>query len=178
MLKMLRLLSILLLTVLLVSTPINAKDFTLSSSDIEEGKELALKHVFNGFGCKGGNISPNLSWSKAPEGTKSFAITMYDPDAPTGSGWWHWAVINIPSNVSDLDKSLPQGAIAVKNDFGQSSYGGACPPPGNVHRYIFTVHALDTTKIDVKLSATNAYVRFLINAHEISKASITAIYTR
>lgn len=177
---MLKLLSTALLisTVLLISTPTNAKDFTLSSSDIEEGKELDLSHVFNGFGCEGGNISPNLSWSKAPDGAKSFAITMYDPDAPTGSGWWHWTVINIASNVSSLEKSLPKGAIAVKNDFGQSSYGGACPPPGSVHRYIFSVHALDIDKIDVPLSATNAYVRFLIHAHEISKASITSVYTR
>lgn len=173
-----KLLSILLSTTLLVSVSISAKDFTLTSPDITEGKELALSHVFNGFGCKGENISPALSWSKAPEGTKSFAVTMYDPDAPTGSGWWHWAVIDIPANVSDLEESLPKGAMAVKNDFGQSSYGGACPPPGSVHRYIFTVHALDTTSIDAPLSATNAYVRFLINAHEISRASITSVYTR
>jgi hypothetical protein len=175
---MLKSLSILLSAALLISTSSIAQDFTLSSSDIKEGKDLAIKHVFNGFGCKGENISPSISWSEAPEGAKSFAITMYDPDAPTGSGWWHWTVINIPSNVSSLEKSLPQGAIAVKNDFGQSSYGGACPPPGSVHRYIFTVHALDTSKIDVSLSATNAYVRFLIKKHEIDKASITSIYTR
>ncbi len=175
---MFKLLSILLLTALLASTSLYAKDFTLSSPDIKEGKELSLTHVFNEFGCKGGNISPKLSWNKAPEGTKSYAVTMYDPDAPTGSGWWHWTVINIPYNADSLGKSLPTGAIAVENDYGQTSYGGACPPPGNVHRYIFTVHALDTIKIDVPLSATNAYVRFLINAHEIDKASITSIYTR
>ena len=103
---------------------------------------------------------------------------MYDPDAPTGSGWWHWLVINLPSNLHKLEKEVPKDAVILENDFGQKSYGGACPPSGNVHRYIFTVHALNVDKIAMPATTTSAYVRFLINAHEIARASITTVYTR
>lgn len=157
--------------------------FTLSSTDIAEGQQLNTKHVFKGFGCEGENLSPALSWKNAPEGTKSFALTVYDPDAPTGSGWWHWNVINIPANVTSLPAGvistagLPAGALELRNDYGQNSFGGACPPPGEVHRYQFTIHALSTT-LDLDNSVSNALAGFMINANSIASSTITAVYTR
>src|SRR5471032_2054390 len=113
-------------------------DFTLSSSDIAEGKTLSSHHVFQGFGCVGDNRSPQLSWHGAPAGTKSYAVTVYDPDAPTGSGWWHWVVYNIPADVTELPAGagnaggqLPAGAAQGHTDFGTSGFGGACPPAGD-----------------------------------------------
>lgn len=161
-----------------------AQDFTLSSTSIAEGAQLAPAHVFKGFGCEGGNQSPQLAWSGAPEGTKSFAITAYDPDAPTGSGWWHWNVVNIPPSVTTLalDASgkgeMPAGALEITNDYGAAGFGGACPPPGEAHRYIFTVHALDTERLDLPERASNALTGFMIGAHRLGSARITAIYNR
>ena len=116
--------------------------FTLSSSDFKPGQSVAHKHVFNGFGCTGENLSPALSWKNAPKGTKSFTLTVYDPDAPTGSGWWHWVVYNIPANATSLPASigqganLPAGAIQGLNDFSTNHYGGPCPPKGaQAHRH-------------------------------------------
>src|SRR6478736_7446588 len=128
-----------------------AQSMTLTSPQIKEGATIANEQVFKGFGCTGGNISPALNWSGAPSATKSFAVTMYDPDAPTGSGWWHWVMYNIPPNVSKLPPGagdparewLP-GVTHGNTDFGNRGYGGPCPPAGDApHRYIFTVHALD-----------------------------------
>lgn len=141
--------------------------FTVSSPNIV-GEKLNDKHVFNGFGYSGENESPELRWSGAPIDTKSFAITLYDPDAPTGSGWWHWVVYNIPANVTSLPggagadggKSLPEGAAMGRNDFGLKAYGGACPPPGKQHRYLFTVHALMIEKIEVPEDASPALIGF------------------
>src|SRR5574340_123730 len=128
--------------------------FELSSTEVPANGAVGLKHVFNGFGCNGQNVSPELTWKDVPAGTKSFAVTVFDPDAPTGSGWWHWVVYNIPANVTSLPagagadggKSLPEGAEMGRTDFGSKAYGGACPPPGKPHRYVFTVHALKTEK--------------------------------
>ena len=161
-----------------------AQDFKLHSEDIAEGQQLSTAHVFQGFGCEGGNVSPQLSWTDAPEGTKSFAITVYDPDAPTGSGWWHWNVVNIPASVNSLprgigtDHPLPNGAIVLTNDYGVSGFGGACPPPGEVHRYKFTVYALGVEQLDLPDNASNALTGFMTRANTISSATITAIYTR
>ena len=157
-----------------------AKDFKLSSKDIAEGKQLTPANVFQGFGCKGGNASPELTWSNPPKGTKSFAITVYDPDAPTGSGWWHWFAFNIPADARKLpaaikaEKGLPAGTIELKNDYGQFGFGGACPPPGEVHRYIFTVHALKT-KLDLSNKVSNALAGFMVKANTIASSSITAV---
>lgn len=160
-----------------------AQDFSLTSNDIKEGGHLSNDHVFKGFGCEGANLSPQLSWSNAPEGTKSFAVTVYDPDAPTGSGWWHWNVVNIPASVSSLPKgataeNLPQGAVQIRNDYGVVGFGGACPPPAEVHRYHFTVHALGVEKLELPENPSNALTGFMINANSLASDTITAVYTR
>ncbi len=161
-----------------------AQNLSLKSDDIEEGQTLSNNHVFQGFGCEGGDKSPQLSWSGAPTGTKSFAITAYDPDAPTGSGWWHWNVINIPAstqsiphNYSQSDKITEQ-IVELKNDYGSVGFGGACPPRGEVHRYVFTVHALSLDKLEIPSDSSNALAGFMINSNTIESASITAVYTR
>jgi len=161
--------------------------FTLSSPTIKPGSTLTQAQVFNGFGCNGQNVSPALAWSGAPAGTKSFAVTVYDPDAPTGSGWWHWLVINLPAATTGLaegagaadGKALPAGAGQGRTDFGAPGFGGACPPQGDKpHRYIFTVYALKTDKIDVPPDATAALIGFMLNANKLATASFTAKYGR
>lgn len=164
----------------------HAAEFALSSSDIAEGKPLTNRHVFKGFGCEGENVSPQLSWTNPPAGTKSFAITVYDPDAPTGSGWWHWTVANLPASVKALpagagnDKSkLPAGAVQGRNDYGPAGFGGVCPPPGDKpHRYIVTVWALKVDKIGVDENSSGALVGFQLNANALGKATLTATYGR
>ena len=139
------------------------------------------------MGAGGKNISPELQWEGAPAGAKSFALTCYDPDAPTGSGWWHWSVINIPATVTELkpdagnasNANLPQGARQVRTDYGTTAWGGTCPPEGDKpHRYIFTVYALKTDKLDIPADATAALAGFMINANSLAKASFTAKYGR
>ena len=165
----------------------SAAGFTLTSPDIKPNAMIDKKFEFNGFGCSGENKSPALKWSGAPKDTKSFAVTVYDPDAPTGSGWWHWSVINIPANVTELKAdagnvsgaNLPTGAKQVRIDYGVAAWGGVCPPQGDKpHRYIFTVHALKTDKLDIPADATAALAGFMINGNSIAKASFTAKYGR
>ena len=164
-----------------------AAGFTLSSATIKPGSMLGDAQVFNGFGCSGKNVSPALAWSGAPAGTKSFALTVYDPDAPTGSGWWHWVVYNIPANATELPegagtadgKGLPAGSAQGKTDFGAPGFGGACPPKGDKpHRYIFTVYALKTDKLDIPPDGTAALVGFMIHANQLGKATFSAKYGR
>jgi Raf kinase inhibitor-like YbhB/YbcL family protein len=161
--------------------------FKLESPDIQPGAMIDRRFEANVFGCTGENKSPALKWSGAPQGAKSFAVTVYDPDAPTGSGWWHWVVINIPGNVTELPADagnhsggkLPAGARQVRIDYGFTGWGGMCPPPGDKpHRYIFTVHALKTDRLDIPEDATAALAGFMINANTIEKASFTALYGR
>jgi hypothetical protein len=167
-------------------SPLAASEFRLTSTDIAEGQSLSSQHVFEGFGCSGGNRSPQLAWSGAPSGTKSFAITAYDPDAPTGSGWWHWTVVNIPATVNALPSgagsaggTLPTPAVQGRTDFGQSGFGGACPPEGDQpHRYQFTVWALKETSLPVDENSSGALVGYLLNAHALGKAQLTALYGR
>ena len=173
---------------LLTAVPLaSAAGFTLTSPDIKANGTIDKKFEFNGFGCSGENKSPALKWSGAPKDTKSFAVTVYDPDAPTGSGWWHWSVIDIPANVTELKPdagnvsgaNLPPGAKQVRIDYGVAAWGGVCPPPGDKpHRYIFTVHALKTEKLDIPADATAALAGFMINGNSIAKASFTAKYGR
>lgn len=161
--------------------------FRVSSPDMVANTKMSVKHVFKGFGCDGGNLSPALMWTDAPKDTKSFAITAYDPDAPTGSGWWHWVVYNIPADITELKTGagagdgaqLPSGALQGRTDFGSGGYGGPCPPEGHgAHRYQFTVHALKVEKLDVPADATAAYVGFMINANRLGKATLTGLYAR
>lgn len=173
---------------LVLSAPALAgQSFRVTSTDVEQGKTLKSAQVFNGMGCTGANTSPALSWTGAPAGTKSFAVTVYDPDAPTGSGWWHWVVYNIPATTTSLptgagDASknlLPAGAVQGNTDFGAPGYGGACPPPGDkAHHYFITVYALNVDKLDLPANATAAYVGFNLHAHEVGKAVLTALYSR
>lgn len=179
--------NILLILLLAFSSNVLAEGFYLSSSDVQG--QIADAQVFNSFGCSGKNISPQLSWKNAPAGTKSFAITVYDPDAPTGSGWWHWLVFNIDASLDELKtgasgqqagKSLmPAGAVESMTSYGSPGFGGACPPAGDkAHRYIFTVFALDTEKINQTADARPELIGFLLNRHVIAKASIMAYYAR
>ena len=168
-------------------TVANAAGFMLSSPTIKPNSVLSQDQVFNGFGCSGKNISPALKWSGAPKETKSFAVTVYDPDAPTGSGWWHWVVYNIPADANELAEGagnaagtfMPKGAVQGRTDFGAPGFGGACPPAGDKpHRYVFTIYALKTEKLDVPMDASPAMVGFMINASKIDKAGFTAKYGR
>jgi len=169
----------------LSTTYTNAQTFILKSKDL--GGQVTSEQVFNGFGCTGENISPQLSWQNAPEGTKSFAITIYDPDAPTGSGWWHWVVFNIPADIHQLKRGasntlnglLPEGCIQSITDYGKTGYGGPCPPEGDqAHRYIITVYALNTDHLDLDASASPALVGYYLNSTAIAKASIISYYKR
>ncbi len=164
-----------------------AKGLTLTSTDVKSGGTIKLEQVLNTFGCTGSNISPALSWSGAPAGTKSFAVTVYDPDAPTGSGWWHWVVFNIPANATGLPKNAgdlkanlaPAGSVQSRTDFGTPGYGGPCPPKGDKpHRYIFTVFAVNVDHLDANADASPALVGFNLHFHTLAKASITAKYGR
>lgn len=174
-----------------VSAPaMAAEKFSLKSADIAPNAKIAEKHVYKGFGCEGGNVSPALEWSGAPAGTKSFAITVYDPDAPTGSGWWHWVVFNLPASTTKLVQGagdaggakLPAGAVQSRTDFGGPGYGGPCPPQGpslkKPHRYIFTVHALKVEKLDLGPDSSGALVGYMLNANALGKATFTGRYGR
>ena len=172
---------------MLACAPLAAESFTLESTEIKPNSTIADANVFKGFGCDGGNVSPSLTWKNAPAGTKSFAVTVYDPDAPTGSGWWHWVIFNIPASVNSLPRGIgnpasgqtPKGAVQSRTDFGKPGYGGPCPPQGDKpHRYIFTVYALKVDKIDADENASAALVGFMINANRLDKASFTATYGR
>jgi Raf kinase inhibitor-like YbhB/YbcL family protein len=167
----------------------NAQSMSLTSADLKEGATLGNEQVFKGFGCTGSNVSPALSWSGAPSGTKSFAVSMYDPDAPTGSGWWHWVVFNIPPGTTSLPKGAgdvkkkltPKGAIQSRTDFGADGYGGPCPPAGDKpHRYQITVFAVDVDKLpDAKNDAASAaLVGFDLHFHTLAKATLSGLYGR
>ncbi len=164
-----------------------AADFRLESPTVQDGGQLSMKQVANSFGCKGSNISPELKWTNPPAGTKSFAVTVYDPDAPTGSGWWHWLVYDIPASARSLAEGvgtadgtkLPTGAKQVRNDEEKPGFMGACPPIGNPpHHYIFTVFALNAESLKLPPNASPAMAGFFLNKNALAKATITATYSR
>ncbi|VEB95382.1 putative kinase inhibitor [Cedecea lapagei] len=172
-------------TLAFLSLSAEAAGFQVKSSEIKTGMPLAKAQVFEGFGCSGGNQSPELSWSGAPKGTKSFAVTAYDPDAPTGSGWWHWTVVNIPASVTSLaddagnkdGTKLPAGAVQGRNDYGYAGFGGACPPKGDQpHHYHFKVWALKTDKLPIDANASGALVGYMLTANKIATAEVVPIY--
>jgi Raf kinase inhibitor-like YbhB/YbcL family protein len=162
--------------------------FELSSSDLKPNAPIAEKYVYNGFGCSGDNLSPALAWKSPPKGTKSFALMVHDPDAPTGgAGWWHWVLYNLPASTTSLPegagsvdgKNLPEGAKQQATDFGVPGWGGPCPPAGDkAHRYVFTVYALRVDKLDIPVGATASLVGFMVNADKLGKATLTAKYGR
>jgi Raf kinase inhibitor-like YbhB/YbcL family protein len=161
--------------------------FVVTSTSFRDGDYLSLDHVLAeqyGFGCAGQNVSPQLSWSDAPAGTRSFAITCYDPDAPTGSGFWHWVVVNIPADVTSLPagasgSGLPPGALETRTDFGKPGYGGPCPPEGDhPHRYLFTVHAVSVDALPVEADTSAAVVGFQLNFNTLAKASLMGLSKR
>jgi len=170
---------------MLIAFSTSAQTFTLKSNDL--GGQFSNEFSLNGFGCSGANKSPQLYWENAPKDTKSFAITIHDPAAPTGSGWWHWVVFDIPANVTEIKQGagstskqlLPAGAIQSNTDFGQPGYGGPCPPVGDApHPYIITIYALKTAKLGLDKNASAAYVGFALNNNLISKASLIVYYKR
>jgi Raf kinase inhibitor-like YbhB/YbcL family protein len=162
--------------------------FTVTSTDFSDGERLPDRNASGAFGVPGGeDVSPALSWSGAPEGTKSYAVTCYDPDAPTGSGFWHWAVADIPATVTELpagagapdSADLPKGAVALANDAGMQGYVGAGPPPGHgPHRYYFTVHAVDVESLGLPDGATPAFLGFNLFSHTLARANLVGIFER
>ena len=170
----------LILASLTLCTLVHASGFTLQSTDFKDQAPMGSKQEFNSFGCTGQNVSPQLSWQNAPIGTKSIAITVYDPDAPTGSGWWHWLVVNIPASVNQLASGqVPVGSLQTRTDYGGNVYGGACPPAGDKpHRYIHTVWALDVEQLPVDANASGALVGFMLNQHALGKARLTTFFSR
>ena len=164
-----------------------ATSFTLESREIKAGGMIDARFEFNGFDCSGDNHSPALVWTGAPEGTQSLALTLYDPDAPSGSGWWHWVLIDLPADCGSLaagagdvgGAALPAGARQLRNDYGQMGFGGVCPPRGDrPHRYVFTLYALKVPKLEVPDDATAALAGFMIHSNALGQASFTARYGR
>ncbi|MBI2511922.1 MAG: kinase inhibitor [Opitutae bacterium] len=160
-----------------------AAAFRLSSADLAPGGRLPEAQVLDGFGRHGGNRSPHLRWENAPAGTRSFVVTLFDPEAPTGSGWWHWVVIDLPATTHELaagaskrPSALPAGSREMRTDFGAPGYGGAAPPAGETHRYIFTVHALDVPRLDLPDDASAAMVGFFVHLHSLGSATLAVSY--
>lgn len=163
------------------------KPFTLQVEHGKNGgftKEQTLSAPY-GFGCSGGNISPAISWKNAPKGTKSFVLNIHDKDAPTGLGWVHWVVVNIPADATSIpagvdkqNKNLPMGALQTRTDFGEPGYGGACPPEGRTHNYEFTLTALKVDKLPLTADATPALVGFMAKANALAEAKVVITHQR
>jgi Raf kinase inhibitor-like YbhB/YbcL family protein len=160
--------------------------FRLMSPAWHEGGSVPQENLFNGSGCGGANVSPEFHWSGAPSGTRSFAITIFDPDAPSGDGWWHWVVFNIPGAVFELpagaggrgSRGLPPGSVQCRNDYGEWGYGGPCPPPGSTHRYMVRVYALNVEKLPFGSETPPAKVAKQIQAHSIGVAQLIVKFGR
>ena len=161
--------------------------FTLESTDVAEGQQMSDAQVFHGFGMTGQNISPQLSWSGFPAETKSFAVTCYDPDAPTGCGFWHLVLLDVPVSVTELAtgavggdlSGLPAGSFCVRNDYGVKAFGGAAPPAGETHRYVFAVHALDVDSLasqGVDSDVSPAVAGFNLRFHTIARATLIPVF--
>lgn len=156
--------------------------FTLTSKTFNG--QVPLENVYHDFGAGGANKSPDLTWHNAPQGTKSFMITLHDPDAPGPGGWWHWCACDIPATVSSLKTgdsttTMPAGTIEIKNSYGSHGYGGSCPPPGDeAHAYHLTIYALKTDSLGLDADASPAMMLFVAAEHIIGKAGVTAFYAR
>jgi Raf kinase inhibitor-like YbhB/YbcL family protein len=158
----------------------------VTSSDVVHGVILE-QQVANSFGCHGGNVSPEIKWSHAPADAKSFAVTVFDPDAPTGSGFWHWVIFNIPPNVTELNKNAgdlkahlaPAGSMQARTDFGVAGYNGPCPPPGDQpHRYRISVFAVDVPHLDGDQNTPAAVVGLELHFHAIAKGVLIGRFGR
>lgn len=162
--------------------------FHVTSTDIRDGEKFSLPQVSGIFGAGGEDVSPQLSWSGFPAGTKSFVVTVYDPDAPTASGFWHWAVVNIPAHVTELARGagsneegsgLPAGAFQLRNDSGMRRFIGSAPPAGHgKHHYFTVVHAVDVESLDISNDATPAFLGFNLFFHTLARAIIVNWYER
>jgi len=162
--------------------------FQASSPDISSGQSIAAKFIYQGFGCTGQNVSPAVMWKNAPPGTRSFALMVHDPDAPTGgAGFWHWVVVDIPAGTGFISqgagttdgKRLPAGSRQIASDFGTPGWGGPCPPAGDKpHHYHFTVYALKVDRLDLPANATASLAGFMVNANTLAKATFTGLYGR
>ena len=164
-----------------------AADFQLTSSDIGPDRPLAQDFVFSGFGCTGGNQSPALNWSGAPQGTKSYAVALFDPDAMQGKGFWHWLMVNIPAHITALSRDAgkndgsksPSGSVQIRNGFRAAGYSGSCPPPSDEpHGYVMTVYAIKVNKLDVPADATSRIMLAAIEANSLGNASLTYHFGR
>ncbi|PZQ50542.1 MAG: YbhB/YbcL family Raf kinase inhibitor-like protein [Phenylobacterium zucineum] len=146
------------------------------STSIAADASIDVRYAEPGVG--GTNLAPGLAWSGAPDGTRSYAITCFDPDAPTGSGWWHWVVTDIPAQVTSLAEGapLPAGARTWANDYGYAGWGGPWPPPGPAHHYVFTVFAIGVDRLDVPDEATSAVARLTLSFEVLAQASFTALF--
>ena len=160
--------------------------FTVESNDVTEGQQMSDAQVFDGFGMTGQNISPHLRWHGFPAETRSFAVTCFDPDAPTGSGFWHLVLLDVPASVTELatgaasgDLTVPAGSFLVRNDYGVKAFGGAAPPKGEVHRYVFAVHALDVDNLasqGVDSDVSPAVAGFNLRFHTIARGMIIPVF--
>ncbi len=177
----------LLPALLTVSTMASAHGLTLHGPVAVSGDRLPQAQANDAYGCTGANRSPALRWVRVPSGTRSLAVTVFDVDAPTGSGWWHWVVYDIPADAAELASGagtaigtdLPRDAKQARNDFGQRAYGGACPPKGSKpHRYVITLYALDVASLGAPEDASPAMIGYLIHQHRIAQSSVTATYSR
>jgi Raf kinase inhibitor-like YbhB/YbcL family protein len=152
--------------------------FDLTSTDVSDG--VALDELYAHGSVGGKNLSPQLAWSGFPAETRGFVVTCFDPDAPTGSGFWHWVAVNLPQTVTSLPRAvdpLPGDAFCVRNDYGDAAYGGAAPPPGDrAHRYVFAVHAIDVDRLEVSPGASPAYVGFNLAFHTLARATLRPTY--
>jgi Raf kinase inhibitor-like YbhB/YbcL family protein len=161
--------------------------FTVTSNDMADGQKLSEAQVYNDFGVSGGNVSPHLRWEGAPAETQSYVVTCYDPDAPTGSGFWHWVVYDIPADCTELPTGagsgsmdgLPKGATHVRNDYGSKEFGGAAPPEGHGdHRYVFAVHALGVDHLPINSDVSPAIVGFMTTFNTLARAVMLPVYGR
>lgn len=176
---------IILIASMFATISLQAQTFTLKSNEL--GGQATEKQVFNGYGCNGKNLSPQLFWGKPPTGTKSFAVTIFDENAPTGSGWWHWLIFDIPISVKELKSGAgnvslnlaPNGSTQSNTDFKTQGYGGPCPPEGSKpHKYLVTVFALKTEKLGLDATANPAMVGFMLEQNAIEKSSLIYYYKR
>lgn len=159
------------------SSSSDSSSFVLTSSATPAGSEVAPQQLVEALG--GENLSPDLQWSGAPEGTRSFAVTCFDPDAPTGSGFWHWVAWDLPADATSLPLGVPRDQVGLQqaaNDFGRTGYDGPNPPPGPSHRYVFTIHALPVASLEADPQAPHVGTRFAIFTQQLASASLTAHY--